>query len=286
MALATGVMGRAVTDRGDAPRVTPRVTSSLRLRVLSALVLIPAALAVFYLGGWLLIALVVAVGAIMFHEWLTICERRAALPLFLVVVAALIAVGVLIGLKSVPGAALAGAIGVVCAGLVALALGRSVVWGGLGAFYVLVPIFSVLWLREVPAEGFDLSLWLLTIVWATDIGAYLVGSKVGGPRLAPRISPKKTWSGLGGGMIGAALASLGIGVLFDFAMATWLLLGVGAVLAVAGQMGDLMESALKRRFGVKDSGSIIPGHGGVLDRVDGLVVVAPLVALGAAFLLR
>ena len=116
--------------------------------------------------------------------------------------------------------------------------------------------------------------WLLIVVWTTDTAAYVVGRGVGGPRLAPSISPGKTWSGLGGGVIGASLAS----VITAWALGSerWVqFAGLGAAFAVLAQLGDLAESALKRRAGVKDSGSLIPGHGGVLDRVDGLLLTAP-----------
>ena len=120
--------------------------------------------------------------------------------------------------------------------------------------------------------------WLLMVVWATDSAAYLVGRRVGGARLAPSISPGKTWAGLGGGVIGASLAS----VIVAWALGSERLVhaaGLGAGFAVIAQLGDLAESMLKRRAGVKDSGSLIPGHGGVLDRVDGLLLTAPALSL-------
>jgi phosphatidate cytidylyltransferase len=121
-------------------------------------------------------------------------------------------------------------------------------------------------------------LWLLIVVWSTDTAAYLVGRRVGGLRLAPSISPGKTWSGLTGGVIGASVAS----VLTAWALGSERLAhaaGLGAIFAILAQLGDLAESALKRRAGVKDSGWLIPGHGGVLDRVDGLLLTAPVLAL-------
>ena len=141
-----------------------------------------------------------------------------------------------------------------------------------------LPTIALVWLRSVPAIGLDLVLWLLVVVWTTDTAAYLVGRSVGGLRLAPSISPGKTWSGLSGGVIGASLAS----VVTAWALGSERLVnaaGLGAVFAVLAQLGDLAESALKRRAGVKDSGWLIPGHGGVLDRVDGLLLTAPVLAL-------
>jgi phosphatidate cytidylyltransferase len=120
-------------------------------------------------------------------------------------------------------------------------------------------------------------LWVLALVWATDTGAYIAGRRIGGAKLAPRISPNKTWSGLGGGIAAAALVGA-VAALWLGTSSVWLLLGVSAALAIVEQVGDLAESAFKRRFGVKDSSDIIPGHGGVLDRVDGLLAVIVAVA--------
>jgi phosphatidate cytidylyltransferase len=128
-------------------------------------------------------------------------------------------------------------------------------------------------MRNAPA-GFRNVLFLVFVVWGTDIGAYLIGRLIGGPRLAPRISPGKTWSGALGGLAAAALAGAGAGYEHPFAAAVLALL-----LSVIAQAGDLLESALKRHFGVKDSGTLIPGHGGLLDRLDGVLTAAPAALL-------
>ncbi|MBK5265641.1 MAG: phosphatidate cytidylyltransferase, partial [Alphaproteobacteria bacterium] len=146
---------------------------------------------------------------------------------------------------------------------------------GAGVFYVGLPILALLFLRDRP-DGLLLTFWALGLVWATDIGAYFAGRSLGGPKLAPGISPSKTWSGLGGGMLAA--------LLFGFILHDWLglpipLAAASGLLAVIAQLGDLYESWLKRRAGVKDSGSLLPGHGGVLDRLDGVVTAAPVAAL-------
>lgn len=144
--------------------------------------------------------------------------------------------------------------------------------------YGLAALVALLWLRHQPAFGRETILWVMVCIWATDIGAYFVGRTAGGARLAPRISPGKTWSGLIGGMAWAAVGSavmgyaLGLGETVTLAIA-------GAALAVVGQAGDLLESAAKRRAGVKDSGRLIPGHGGLLDRIDGLMAVLVAVAV-------
>lgn len=144
---------------------------------------------------------------------------------------------------------------------------------GWGALYVGLPALALLLLRE---QGLLIALWAMALVWATDIGAYFAGRTIGGPKIAPLISPSKTWAGLGGGMVAAAL--------FAFVLHGWwdlsAHLAVAApLLAVLAQAGDFYESWLKRRAGVKDSGDILPGHGGVLDRLDGLVPVAPVAAI-------
>jgi phosphatidate cytidylyltransferase len=155
-----------------------------------------------------------------------------------------------------------------------------------GALWILLASAALLWVRADPIIGRANLMFLLLLIWASDIGAYLVGRLVGGPRLAPLISPGKTWSGAVGGVV----AALGVG-----AGAAWLLpagggafraASVALVLCVVGQLGDLAESWAKRRFGVKDSGSLIPGHGGLLDRLDALIAVAPFAALLALYLGR
>jgi phosphatidate cytidylyltransferase len=144
--------------------------------------------------------------------------------------------------------------------------------------YTLAAVVALLWLRHQPGDGRETILWIMACIWATDIGAYAVGRAAGGAKLAPRISPGKTWSGLFGGMAWAAVASSLMGYAFGLGH-TFTLAGIGAGLAIVGQMGDLFESAAKRRAGVKDSGTLIPGHGGLLDRVDGLLAVLVVVAL-------
>jgi phosphatidate cytidylyltransferase len=149
----------------------------------------------------------------------------------------------------------------------------------LGIVYLGLPAVAMVWLRSLPGVGLAATASLLTVIWATDIFAYLVGRSVGGPKLAPRISPGKTWSGLGGGVFGAVLVTLAALVVFARQGSFLGALLFAGLLAVVAQMGDLFESAVKRRAGVKDSSSLIPGHGGMLDRVDGLLFAAPAVAL-------
>jgi phosphatidate cytidylyltransferase len=148
---------------------------------------------------------------------------------------------------------------------------------GLAIVYSIAALLALLWLRHQPAYGRETILWILVCVWATDIGAYFIGSYAGGAKLAPTISPSKTWSGLVGGMCFSAVVSAACGLVFD-AGETLILAVTGLAIAVVAQAGDLLESAAKRRAGVKDSGSLIPGHGGVLDRIDGLIAALVFVA--------
>jgi phosphatidate cytidylyltransferase len=146
-----------------------------------------------------------------------------------------------------------------------------------GVGYIALAVLSLLWLRADPATGRANILFLLIVIWATDIGAYLVGRAFGGPRLAPSISPGKTWSGTIGGVGVAMLTGLALSARWPHGAWTATLL-LAALISVASQAGDLLESAAKRRCGVKDSGRLIPGHGGLLDRVDGVLFAAPVMA--------
>lgn len=154
-------------------------------------------------------------------------------------------------------------------------------WQAAGFAYALVPALALLWIRDRYADdgahmGLELLMWVFVVTWSVDIGAYFAGRTIGGPKLAPAISPNKTWSGLIGGMVAATLfGGLWAGLVFLPPALLWL----APPFALAAQGGDLFESWLKRRAGIKDSGSWLPGHGGALDRLDGLVVVAALTAL-------
>lgn len=144
-----------------------------------------------------------------------------------------------------------------------------------GVLYSALPVMALLYLRE-QENGLMLAFWTMATVWATDIGAFFAGRSIGGPKIAPSISPSKTWAGLVGGMVTALLFAI---VLNAYLGLPYVLVLASAPLAVVAQVGDFLESWMKRQAGVKDSGTLIPGHGGVLDRVDGLVPVAPIVAL-------
>jgi phosphatidate cytidylyltransferase len=256
-------------------RAEPRM---LRRRVLSGVALAPLPIAAIWFG-WPWLPLLTAAGAaVMAWEWSRLCRQGqfgAEGALLVAVVVATVAAA------AFARYGLALLIALVGAGAVFWAVqsrgDRAPRWTALGALWVAVPCVLFLWLGRSPAGRATL-LWILAIVWATDIGAFAAGRSIGGPPLAPRLSPRKTWAGLCGGIVCAALAG--------WATAAWLgihpglpLVLTSAALAIVEQFGDLAESAAKRRFGVKDTSSLIPGHGGLLDRVDGLLAVVPAVAL-------
>lgn len=262
------------------PQAAASVRGELRTRIISSAVLAPIALLAGWAGGLPFALLVTAAGAIALWEWTGI--SGAVEPAWLRIGAvACLAAGLLLLVSARADWGLALIAGPALLALVAGLRGRAFFWTGAGLVYVAVPCAAFILLREAGPSGWAAVLFILLVVWATDIGAYFGGRRLGGPKLWPRVSPKKTWSGA---LTGAAAASVAGGL-------TVALTGVGDVitgsllavpLSVASQAGDLMESAMKRRFGVKDSGHVIPGHGGVLDRVDGLMGAATLAWIIAA----
>jgi phosphatidate cytidylyltransferase len=150
-------------------------------------------------------------------------------------------------------------------------------WIAFGVLYVAAPCLAVLWLRDGVQFGREIVMWLAITVWTTDMAAFACGKIVGGPRLAPSISPAKTWAGFVGGVAGAVGVSAALVALFGLET-TWFGAVLGLGVGLVAQAGDLLESGLKRRFGVKDTGALIPGHGGALDRMDAMMTAAPFVA--------
>lgn len=247
----------------------------LRTRILSALVMAPPALMAVWLGGWAFALLVAVACAIMCWEWHKMTLKGFG-PSGWVAALGGAAASLLVLLD--PRAALA--VAVITALVSAFLAGPARVSAGLGALYAALPSIALVWLRQDQAAGLLTVIWLFLLVWGTDIGAYAAGRTIGGPLLMPVVSPKKTWAGLLGGMASAMLAGAGMVWWADLSAPVFIVVA-SAVLAVVAQAGDLLESWVKRRAGVKDSSNIIPGHGGVLDRVDGLLTAGLAVAIAA-----
>ncbi len=254
--------------------------SGLGRRVASAAVLAPAALAAAYFGGPVFIAAVGAAGLLAWLELRRLLGRPAVDAAGVAGIAGLTAVCVLFAVMGTVAAAIAAAAGALVVASAERSRLRQRAAGLAGAGILLFLVVATLALRGDDAAGRATIFWLFAVVWASDTGAYVAGRALGGPRLAPRISPAKTWAGA----LGGAAAGVGASILLGWLMplAGWVaerpalatLAAAGALGSMVGQMGDLAESALKRRAGADDSGSLIPGHGGVLDRVDALAAAA------------
>lgn len=257
--------------------------SNLTLRILSSLVLGPLILAAVYVGRWEFAVIVALLGVLGVDEWLRLVLRRPP-PGWVRILAGLgiLAVTVATGCAgAVAGLVVLAAATVAFDVAVNLRLGTPGRMPALGLPYLGLTVVALLHLRQ---DGWQPVLWLLLVVWATDIGGYIFGRWIGGPKLAPRLSPKKTWAGLIGGAGLAAVAGAAAIAVLHRAGAALLAVPGAALLALLAQAGDLAESAIKRHYGVKDSGDLIPGHGGVLDRIDGLLAAAPVFALFTALL--
>ena len=247
---------------------------NLVMRVIAALILAPLAIAIAYAGGWLWLLLVTLAVIGLYVEWLTIVGLAREMPVVVSGIAALAVTGLCLAIGRIDAAS-----GVLAIGLAAVALltreRRN--WTAAGFFYAAAAEMASVLVRLDSVKGFVALIFVLLIVWVTDIGGYFAGRGIGGPKLWPRVSPKKTWAGAAGGFAASLAVAFGFAA-FDLGKTGALLL-LGAVLSVVSQLGDLFESAVKRRFGVKDSSHVIPGHGGLLDRLDGFVAAIIVAAI-------
>lgn len=250
-----------------------RESSNLTLRILAGVVLAPLTIAAAYFGGWLWAALATLATAGMYAEWLFVVQ--AIRPRVVAAgIAPLVVAGIALAL-GLPGKALLA----IAVGLIAIALLARVSreWALAGLLYAAAALFGAVLVRADPQSGFIALLFVLLIVWVTDIGGYFAGRSIGGPKLWVRVSPKKTWAGALGGFGGSLVVAAGFAASGFGRMLPLLLLA--AALSIVSQLGDLFESAVKRRFGVKDSSNVIPGHGGLLDRLDGFVAAIVMAAV-------
>ncbi|MDD9909700.1 MAG: phosphatidate cytidylyltransferase [Ahrensia sp.] len=255
-----------------APQRTRFRETELGLRIASAIVLLIVILSAAWVGGWVFALLCGALSGVLFYEWLAMVSRTP----FDMPEAVLTLGFAFLLLMCLIGYPLTGLIVMLVVGFIIEWLTdgierEDVRWIGLGALYCAIPAFALPIIRD--NSGFGLLLLLFLIVWVTDIGAYFAGRHFGGPKLMPAISPKKTWSGAIGGLVCAVAVALIFGALSG-SISPWPAALFAAFLSIASQIGDLFESWVKRRVNVKDSSGLIPGHGGFLDRVDGLSVAA------------
>ncbi|THD62804.1 MAG: phosphatidate cytidylyltransferase [Bradyrhizobium sp.] len=244
------------------------------MRIVAAAVLAPAAIAIAYAGGWLWTALVTLAVTGLYVEWLMIVGAVRQIRVVASGVIALAIIGFLLAFGRIDAAFLVLAVGF--AGVALLSPERRA-WTAAGFFYAASAELASVLVRLDRVEGFTALILVLLVVWATDTGGYFAGRGIGGPKLWVRVSPKKTWAGAVGGFVASLVVAAGFAA-FGLGKTGPLLL-LGAVLSIVSQLGDLFESAVKRRFGVKDSSHIIPGHGGLLDRLDGFVAAIVLAAI-------
>ena len=238
-----------------------------------------ASLGIVWIGDRPFAALIAFLCIMLVFEWTRLVDRAEFSGGFYILSFTAIA-SVFLAASGEYAFAYAGA----CAGgivsmLLERSAGRASLWAVLGVFYVIMPCIALVWIRSEPEHGRALVMFLFAAVWLTDIGAYLVGKALGGPLLAPKISPGKTWSGTVGGIALGTAGCLALGLAGIGDGPVWRLGLLGLALGIATVVGDIAESALKRHFGVKDSGGYLPGHGGILDRLDGMIFATLALAI-------
>jgi phosphatidate cytidylyltransferase len=258
--------------------------SNLRSRVASATVLVPTVVAAVWFGDIWYLGLILVGVALLAREWAEMSAKRSALGVALAIGAA-VAISVIVAFRGhyyITWPVVA--VGAVAAALMARGAVERRADAAYGVIYIAPAVIAMIWLRRMEA-GLSWTLLMFTVTWFADIFAFAVGSILKGPKLWPRFSPNKTWSGFFGGLVAAALGAIGIVALShvlpalpDLHLAWPVAAVIGFLGGLATMAGDLWESILKRRFGVKDSGDLIPGHGGILDRVDGLMFAVIVVA--------
>jgi len=264
------------------PEVHLKISNNLKTRILSAACILPISILGIWNGSWIFASFMGLLGVFLMWELNRLIGLR---PIQGISYITPTLVGLSVTLVWWPNLELSllcllGSIG--CNLVLGIRHNCNKLLAFWGSIYIFLPCACVVWIREYPDIGLELMLWLLIVVCMTDIGAYFFGKMIGGRRLAPKISPGKTWAGLFGGILCAScFGTLFVIIWFDFLvlLSPWEWVGMAILIAGTAQIGDLAESWLKRQMNVKDSGTIIPGHGGLLDRLDGFMVSAPILTV-------
>ena len=261
-----------------APPLNPADTTKLDKRIASALLLFSIASASIWASGWYTAIFSSILATLMLWEWFRLTRIKSV---SLIIILSILGGCLPLLAAKITIATLASILAVVLMATLIFSCSRFGAMGlviAVGPTLIMAAMVAVTKLRALPEVGLQTIIWVVLVVCAMDIGGYVVGRAVGGPRMAPTISPNKTWSGLIGGMCCAVLVSACFANFSDGG-SMLMLMALGGVLAVVAQGGDLIESAWKRHFNVKDSSALLPGHGGFLDRFDGYLTVVPTVAL-------
>ncbi|GEO13570.1 phosphatidate cytidylyltransferase [Microvirga aerophila] len=266
-------------DSSLPPVAKSGLSKELTNRIASAVVMIPLALVTAYWGGWAFALFWLAAGIAMMVEWTNMTRVEPLRPVQIVYGVGLAALTALFLMDAEFGVSLLTGLAFLLAGSLLARESVGKLWGALGFAYAVIIVLVPPIVRDHPNLGLVGLIWMFAVVWATDIAAYFTGRALGGPKLWPLVSPKKTWSGFFGGLFAGALAGFlvawgaqRLGWTNPFGLPGVIILSM--VASVASQLGDLGESALKRHCDVKDSSHLIPGHGGVMDRLDGFWAVS------------
>jgi phosphatidate cytidylyltransferase len=250
----------------------------LAARIASGMVLATIAISGALIGGWTFALLIAALGMLMTFEWDRLCGGPAFGPFGTMHAAAVAGASLATGAGRLGPALLLVLAVAVFTAILARGRGRDWRWLVSGLLYISIPAIAAVWIRGDEDWGRLAILGLFAVIWSTDTGAYFAGRAIGGPKLAPSISPGKTWAGLVGGVAAATVAAMVVGELAAL-HPIWVIGVAGALVSLVGQVGDLGKSKVKRHFGVKDSGTLIPGHGGIIDRLDSTLATLPLLAI-------